>query len=74
MLALNLVVTVIHSVALQLEIELSQQRHEGDLKEKNRLSRMVDNKASFKFYRIAFPFHSLLLHFPLSLFLSLVDY
>ncbi|XP_024028195.1 eukaryotic translation initiation factor 3 subunit A [Morus notabilis] len=32
----------------QLEIELSQQRHEGDLKEKNRLSRMVDNKMIFQ--------------------------
>lgn len=27
-----------------MEIELSQQRHEGDLKEKNRLARMLDNK------------------------------
>lgn len=35
---------------LQLEIELSQQRHEGDVKEKNRLVRMLDNKVSLHSY------------------------
>lgn len=29
---------------LQLEVEVSRQRHDGDLREKNRLSRMLDNK------------------------------
>lgn len=41
---------VIHYCALQLEVELSQQRHEGDLKEKNRLARMLENKVSLQFY------------------------
>ena len=31
---------------LQQEVELSRQRHDGDLKEKNRLSRMLDHKVS----------------------------
>ncbi|KAF3449639.1 hypothetical protein FNV43_RR10370 [Rhamnella rubrinervis] len=39
---------VIHEREQQLEIELSQQRHEGDLKEKNRLARMFDNKIIFQ--------------------------
>lgn len=34
------------SSMLQLEIEISRQRHDGDLREKNRLSRMLDNKVS----------------------------
>lgn len=29
---------------MQQEVELSKQRHEGDLKEKERLARMMDNK------------------------------
>lgn len=33
--------------ALQLEVELSRQRHDGDLREKNRLTRMLDNKVSW---------------------------
>ncbi|KDP23427.1 hypothetical protein JCGZ_23260 [Jatropha curcas] len=32
----------------QLEIELSRQRHDGDLREKNRLSRMLENKMIFQ--------------------------
>lgn len=52
---------VIHYCALQLEVELSQQRHEGDLKEKNRLARMLENKVSLQFYltgqiTLLFPF------------------
>ncbi|PON67022.1 Proteasome component (PCI) domain containing protein [Parasponia andersonii] len=39
---------VLHEREQQLEIELSQQRHEGDLKEKNRLSRMLDYKMIFQ--------------------------
>lgn len=35
------------SPLLQREVELSRERHESDLKEKNRLSRMLDNKVSF---------------------------
>ena len=31
---------------MQQEVELSRQRHDGDLKEKNRLSRMLDHKVS----------------------------
>ena len=32
---------------LQQAIELSREHHEGDLKEKNRLARMLDNKVYF---------------------------
>ncbi|KAL5565941.1 hypothetical protein UlMin_029105 [Ulmus minor] len=39
---------VLHEREQQLEIELSQQRHEGDLKEKNRLARMLDSKTIFQ--------------------------
>ncbi|PQQ19815.1 eukaryotic translation initiation factor 3 subunit A [Prunus yedoensis var. nudiflora] len=39
---------VLHEHNQQLEVELSQQRHEGDLKEKNRLARMLENKMSFQ--------------------------
>jgi hypothetical protein len=35
--------------ALQLETELSRQRHDGDLKEKYRLSRMLENKVSVQY-------------------------
>ncbi|KAL6142562.1 hypothetical protein ACLB2K_060841 [Fragaria x ananassa] len=40
--------SVLHEREQQLEIELSQQRHEGDLKEKNRLVRMLGNKTIFQ--------------------------
>ena len=36
--------TVVPFRVLQLEVELSRQRHDGDLKEKNRLACMLDNK------------------------------
>ncbi|KAJ0013461.1 hypothetical protein Pint_19724 [Pistacia integerrima] len=39
---------VLHEREQQLETELSRQRHDGDLKEKNRLSRMLDNKEKFQ--------------------------
>ncbi|XP_011659071.2 LOW QUALITY PROTEIN: eukaryotic translation initiation factor 3 subunit A [Cucumis sativus] len=39
---------MIHERDQQLEVELSKQRHEGDLKEKNRLSRMMESKKSFQ--------------------------
>ncbi|GMN43979.1 hypothetical protein TIFTF001_013182 [Ficus carica] len=39
---------ILHEREQQLEIELSQQRHEGDVKEKHRLSRMADNKMIFQ--------------------------
>lgn len=39
---------VLHEHEQQQEIELSRQRHDGDLKEKNRLTRMLDNKAIFQ--------------------------
>ncbi|XP_050380282.1 eukaryotic translation initiation factor 3 subunit A [Argentina anserina] len=39
---------MLHEREQQLEIELSQQRHEGDVKEKNRLVRMLDNKTIFQ--------------------------
>ncbi|CAN6724572.1 unnamed protein product [Malus baccata var. baccata] len=39
---------LLHEREQTLEVELSQQRHEGDLKEKNRLSRMMDNKTIFQ--------------------------
>ncbi|XVF57550.1 hypothetical protein PTKIN_Ptkin06aG0214800 [Pterospermum kingtungense] len=32
----------------QLEVELSRQRHDGDLREKNRLARMLENKMIFQ--------------------------
>ena len=35
--------------ALQLETELSRQRHDGDLKEKHRLSRMLENKVNVQY-------------------------
>lgn len=38
--------TVILNPVLQLEVELSRQHHDGDLREKNRLARMMDNKVS----------------------------
>ncbi|XP_050221099.1 eukaryotic translation initiation factor 3 subunit A [Mercurialis annua] len=40
--------TALHEREQQLETELSRQRHDGDLKEKNRLSRMLDNKMIFQ--------------------------
>ncbi|PPD97379.1 hypothetical protein GOBAR_DD05592 [Gossypium barbadense] len=36
---------VLHERERQLEVELSRQHHDGDLKEKNRLARMLENKA-----------------------------
>ncbi|GAB2300433.1 Eukaryotic translation initiation factor 3 subunit A [Dionaea muscipula] len=39
---------IIHEREQQLEVELSRQRHDGDLQEKNRLSRMVENKRIFE--------------------------
>ncbi|OAY43998.1 eukaryotic translation initiation factor 3 subunit A [Manihot esculenta] len=38
----------LHEREQQLETELSRQRHDGDLREKNRLSRMLDNKIIFQ--------------------------
>ncbi|CAN1784204.1 Eukaryotic translation initiation factor 3 subunit A [Linum perenne] len=38
----------LHEREQQLEVELSRQHHEGDLKEKNRLSRMIENKNIFQ--------------------------
>ncbi|CAI0390945.1 unnamed protein product [Linum tenue] len=38
----------LHEREQQLEVELSRQRHDGDLKEKNRLIRMMDNKTIFQ--------------------------
>ncbi|XP_065854798.1 eukaryotic translation initiation factor 3 subunit A [Euphorbia lathyris] len=38
----------LHEREQQLEIELSRQRHDGDLREKNRLSRMLENKMIFQ--------------------------
>ncbi|XP_022719484.1 eukaryotic translation initiation factor 3 subunit A-like isoform X2 [Durio zibethinus] len=40
--------TVLHEREQQLEVELSRQRHDGDLKEKNRLARMLENKLIFQ--------------------------
>ncbi|KAJ6370498.1 hypothetical protein OIU76_028724 [Salix suchowensis] len=37
----------LHEHEQQQEIELSRQRHDGDLKEKNRLSRILENKIIF---------------------------
>ncbi|KAH9755402.1 eukaryotic translation initiation factor 3 subunit A [Citrus sinensis] len=39
---------VLHEREQQLEVELSRQRHDGDLREKYRLSRMLDNKNIFQ--------------------------
>ncbi|KAF3449232.1 hypothetical protein FNV43_RR09960 [Rhamnella rubrinervis] len=39
---------VLHEREQQLEIEQSQQRHVGDLKEKNRLERMLEHKMIFQ--------------------------
>lgn len=44
---LSNILTSIVCAALQLEVELSRQHHDGDLKEKNRLARMLENKVSF---------------------------
>ncbi|XP_031381729.1 eukaryotic translation initiation factor 3 subunit A-like [Punica granatum] len=38
----------LHEREQQQEIELSRQRHDGDLKEKNRLARMAENKVIFQ--------------------------
>ncbi|WCJ43001.1 Eukaryotic translation initiation factor 3 subunit A [Euphorbia peplus] len=38
----------LHEREQQLEIELSRHRHDGDLREKNRLSRMLENKFIFQ--------------------------
>ncbi|GKV07478.1 hypothetical protein SLEP1_g19253 [Rubroshorea leprosula] len=39
---------VLHEREQQLEVELSRQHHDGDLREKNRLARMVDSKNIFQ--------------------------
>ncbi|KAE8725523.1 Eukaryotic translation initiation factor 3 subunit A [Hibiscus syriacus] len=39
---------VLHEREQQLEVELSRQRHDGDLREKNRLIRMLENKMIFQ--------------------------
>ncbi|KAA8545218.1 hypothetical protein F0562_020002 [Nyssa sinensis] len=39
---------VLHEHEQKQEIELSRQRHDGDLKEKNRLARMLDHKMQFQ--------------------------
>ncbi|GMI79361.1 eukaryotic translation initiation factor 3A [Hibiscus trionum] len=39
---------VLHEREQQLEVELSRQRHDGDLKEKNRLVHMLENKMIFQ--------------------------
>ncbi|GAB4841470.1 Eukaryotic translation initiation factor 3 subunit A [Ancistrocladus abbreviatus] len=39
---------ILHEREQQLEIELSRQRHDGDLQEKRRLARMLDNKRMFQ--------------------------
>ncbi|KAK8506807.1 hypothetical protein V6N13_052167 [Hibiscus sabdariffa] len=39
---------LLHDREQQLEVELSRQRHDGDLKEKNRLARMLENKMIFQ--------------------------
>ncbi len=44
---LSNILTLILCVALQLEVEVSRQRHDGDLKEKNRMARMLENKVSW---------------------------
>ncbi|KAK8543029.1 hypothetical protein V6N13_136427 [Hibiscus sabdariffa] len=38
----------LHEHEQQMEVELSRQRHDGDLKEKNRLARMLENKMIFQ--------------------------
>ncbi|GMI65401.1 eukaryotic translation initiation factor 3A [Hibiscus trionum] len=38
----------LHEREQQLEVELSRQRHDGDLREKNRLARMLENKMIFQ--------------------------
>ncbi|XP_042491629.1 eukaryotic translation initiation factor 3 subunit A-like [Macadamia integrifolia] len=44
---LNILTGMLHAT-LQQEIELSRQRHAGDLQEKNRLARMLDQKTIFQ--------------------------
>ncbi|EOY11582.1 hypothetical protein SCA6_003314 [Theobroma cacao] len=39
---------VLHEHEQQLEVELSRQHHDGDLREKNRLARMLGNKMIFQ--------------------------
>lgn len=39
---------ILHEREQQQEVELSKQRHEGDLKEKERLARMMDNKEIYQ--------------------------
>ena len=39
-----------HSSPFQREVELSRERHESDLKEKSRLSRMLDFKVSYNMF------------------------
>ncbi|GMH20517.1 hypothetical protein Nepgr_022358 [Nepenthes gracilis] len=39
---------ILHEREQQLEVELSRQRHDGDVREKNRLARMSDNKRIFQ--------------------------
>ncbi|XVE63100.1 hypothetical protein DITRI_Ditri06bG0172600 [Diplodiscus trichospermus] len=39
---------VLHEREQQLEVELSRQHHDGDLREKNRLARMLENKMIFQ--------------------------
>ncbi|OMO56248.1 hypothetical protein COLO4_35714 [Corchorus olitorius] len=39
---------LLHEREQQMEVELSRQRHDGDLKEKIRLARMFDNKVIFQ--------------------------
>lgn len=41
-----LVLTLSDHGLMQQEVEVSKERHEGDLKEKERLVRMMDNKVS----------------------------
>ncbi|GMI84441.1 eukaryotic translation initiation factor 3A [Hibiscus trionum] len=38
----------LHEHEQQMEVELSRQRHDGDLKEKNRLARMLESKKIFQ--------------------------
>lgn len=39
---------LLHEREQQLEVELSRQRHDGDLQEKNRLARVMENKKIFQ--------------------------
>uniref|UniRef100_A0A803KNW3 Eukaryotic translation initiation factor 3 subunit A n=1 Tax=Chenopodium quinoa TaxID=63459 RepID=A0A803KNW3_CHEQI len=39
---------LLHEREQQLEVELSRQRHDGDLQEKNRLARVMENKRIFQ--------------------------